>query len=94
MYIRPDAAEVPKFSFASDLDFSQFLSAPVKEATEKVSPAAASALKKNPVFSFSLMFYLFLFIVKDYLSSVEGELNKAGCPLPQILRPLQKRPSM
>jgi DNA repair exonuclease SbcCD ATPase subunit len=95
MYANMDGSEISKFTFASDMDFSKYLSSPVsKDKPATVSPQTASALLSKPVFSFNLIFYLFLFFVKDYLSSVEGELNKAGCPLPQILRPPQKRQSM
>lgn len=87
MYIKADTMDIPKFTFATDLDFSQYLSSTVKKETiDQVSSQMGATLKKSPVFSFNLLFYLFLFVVKDYLSSVEGELTKAGCPLPQILK--------
>jgi DNA repair exonuclease SbcCD ATPase subunit len=88
MYISPDAREIPKFTFATDIDLEKYLSSPVEKGAS--SPKVAAPLDKQltatPIFSFNLLFYLFLFIVKDYLSSVEGELSKSGCPLPRILR--------
>ena len=91
MYIKPETTEIPKFTFATDLDFSQYLSSTVKKETvDQLSTQMGAILKKSPVFSFNILFYLFLFVVKDYLSSVEGELNKAGCPLPQILKPKRR----
>ena len=77
-----------KYTFATDLDFSQFLSSPLdkSKAAPKLPPPLGKELSENPVFSFYMLFYLFLFFLKDYLSSVEGELLKAGCPLPPILK--------
>ncbi len=87
LYVPPDVREIPKFTFPSPDQLEQFLSTPTeKTATVKVAPPMDKALVNAPVFSFNLLFYLFLFVVKDYLSSVEGELSKAGCPLPPILK--------
>jgi predicted nucleic acid-binding Zn-ribbon protein len=87
MYIKPETVDIPKITFATETDFSQYLSSTVKKETvDTVSSQMGASLKKSPVFSFPLLFYFFLFVVKDYLSSVEGELNKAGCPLPPILK--------
>jgi DNA repair exonuclease SbcCD ATPase subunit len=87
LYIKPDTAEIPKLTFTTETDFSKYLSSTVKKETvDVVSSQMGASLKKSPVFSFPIVFYLFLFVVKDYLSSVEGELSKAGCPLPPILQ--------
>ena len=86
LYSPPSAKDIPKTVFATEEDFTQFLSSPVEKTGTKLTSSTEKALVSNPVFSFSLVFYLFLFTVKDYLSSVEGELDKAGCPLPQILK--------
>lgn len=40
--------------------------------------------EENLVLSYPFLFYVFLFIVRDYLNQVEGELKQ--CPLPQILK--------
>jgi DNA repair exonuclease SbcCD ATPase subunit len=86
LYVSPGSREIPKFTFPSEDQLSEFLSSKVeKSAPVKVAPPMDKALVSAPVFSFNLIFYLFLFTVKDYLSSVEGELSKAGCPLPPIL---------
>jgi DNA repair exonuclease SbcCD ATPase subunit len=79
---------VSKYTFATDLDFSQFLSSPLDKSgsAAKLAPPQGKELSDNPVFTFNILFYLFLFFLKDYLSSVEGELVKAGCPLPPILK--------
>ena len=87
LYVSPGSREIPKFTFPSEEQLSEFLSSKLeKAASAKVAPPMDKALVSAPVFSFNLVFYLFLFTVKDYLSSVEGELSKAGCPLPPILR--------
>lgn len=86
MYTLPDVKEIPKFTFGTETDFNQFLSSPAQKPTVKVGSPLDKQLVTKPVFSFNLLFYLFLFVVKDYLSSIEGELDKAGCPLPQILK--------
>ena len=86
MYTTPDAKDISKFTFGTDLDFTQFLSSPSKKDAPKIDAATGKALLSNPIFSFNMVLYLFLFIVKDYLYSVEGDLTKQGCPLPQILK--------
>ena len=88
MYIAPGAKEIPKFTFPSEAEFSQFLSSPTQKVTAspKVGAPLDTQLPKLPVFSFNILFYLFLLFVKDYLSSVEGELSTSGCPLPKILK--------
>ena len=86
LYTLPDGKEIPKFTFGTETDFTQFLASPAQKATLKVGSPLDKQLVTKPVFSFNLLFYLFLFVVKDYLSSIEGELDKAGCPLPQILK--------
>jgi hypothetical protein len=87
MYMNPASKETPKLTFGTETDFTQYLSSPAtKSVQQKVSTVIQDQLGKKPVFSFSLLIYLFLFFVKDYLSSVEGELNKAGCPLPPLLK--------
>ncbi len=86
MYATPDARDISKFTFGTDVDFKQFLSSPVKKDATKLDTTIGKALMTNPIFSFNMLLYLFLFIVKDYLYSVEGDLAKQGCPLPQILK--------
>jgi hypothetical protein len=88
MYITPDMRELPKFTFGSEKDFTQYLASTLEKSatTPKVLAPMDKALVTKPILSFNMMFYLFLFVVKDYLSSVEGELDSAGCPLPHILK--------
>ncbi len=89
VYQSPDAKEMPKFTFGTEIDFTQYLASPAPKSLAqqaKVGSPLDKQLQTNPVFSFNLMFYLFLFVVKDYLSSIEGELDKAGCPIPPILK--------
>jgi DNA repair exonuclease SbcCD ATPase subunit len=86
MYTTPDAKDISKFTFGTDIDFTQFLSSPAKKESVKVDSTVGKALLSNPIFSFNIVLYLFLFVVKDYLYSVEGDLAKQGCPLPQILK--------
>ena len=88
MYITSDMRELPKFTFASEQDFTQYLASTLEKSatTPKVQAPLDKALVTKPILSFNMMFYLFLFIVKDYLSSVEGELDSAGCPLPHLLK--------
>jgi DNA repair exonuclease SbcCD ATPase subunit len=54
-------------------------------AASKVDGLTATAISKEPRISFYWLFYVFLFSVRDYLYSIEGEL-KDVCPLPTILR--------
>ena len=87
MYVSPNIREIPKLTFPSEDQLSQYLSTPGENpSSPKVEPPLDKTLLNTPVFSFNLLFYLFLFVVKDYLSSIEGELSKAGCPLPPILK--------
>ncbi len=87
VYMNPASKDTPKLTFGTETDFTQYLSSPAtKSVQQKASTVLQDQLGKKPVFSFSLLIYLFLFFVKDYLSSVEGELNKAGCPLPPLLK--------
>jgi hypothetical protein len=88
MYVKPDTPTIPKFTFGTEDDFEKFLSSPsVKsESAPKLTTTPEKSLVSKPVFSFNILYYLFLFLMKDYLSSIEGELDKAGCPLPAILK--------
>ncbi len=88
LYVKPGEKGLSKYTFASDAEFYGFLESPVDKSTAaaKVSPPLDSQLKTDPVFGFYMLFYLFMFVVRDYLSSVEGEFDKAGCPLPAILK--------
>lgn len=79
MYAKSDA-----HTFGTEEDFTKYLSSPSKKSDTSMEKSLVS----KPVFSFNILFYLFLFFVKDYLSSIEGELDKVGCPLPQALKPL------
>jgi DNA repair exonuclease SbcCD ATPase subunit len=54
-------------------------------AASKMDGLTAAAISKEPRIPFYWLFYVFLFSVRDYLYSIEGEL-KDVCPLPTILR--------
>ena len=88
MYTKPDMPSISKFGFGSEEDFEKFLSSPLEKSNTnpKLTTTTEKSLVTKPIFSFNILYYLFLFLMRDYLSSIEGELDKAGCPLPAILK--------
>ena len=88
MYVKGDMPTVAKFGFGSEEDFEKFLSSPLEksEAASKLTTVTEKSLLTKPIFSFNILYYIFLFLMKDYLSSIEGELSKSGCPLPAVLK--------
>lgn len=58
---------------------------PVKSNDNSLS-LSLSSLDNSSVLNFPMLFYLYIFALREYFNTISSELKKGGCPLPAYLQ--------